>query len=84
MVGARQSYGYLFSPLTDAESPASFLLKDQLWLQAVFAGLEEEKAKQEQEVVVVEGTSVGLGSCEKGEDGEKWKRRRRKRLERKK
>ena len=42
-------------------------MKDQLWFQAVFAGLEQEKAKQEQEVVEAKETSVSSGSCEKGE-----------------
>ena len=67
MIKERGNHDYLFSPLTDADSPARCLLKGLLWLQAVFAGIEEEKAKEEKEVVEANRTSVGSGSCEKGE-----------------
>ena len=60
MIKERGNQDSLFSPLTDADSPARFLLKDLLWLQAVFAGIEED-------VVELKGKSAGSGSCEKGE-----------------
>ena len=59
MTKERGNHEYLFSPLADADSPANFMLKLQPWLQVVLAGLEEEKAKQEQEVVVAEHAAVG-------------------------
>ena len=67
MTKERGNHDYIFSPLTDADSPARCLLKVLLWLQAVFAGIEEEMAKEEKEVVEANRTSVGSGSCEKGE-----------------
>ena len=59
----RGNHEYLFSQLADADNPANFLLKLQPWLQAVFAGLEEENVNQDQEVVGAKDTFVGSGSC---------------------
>ena len=69
----RGNHEYLFSPLADADSPASFLMKFQPWLQATFASLRKEKVEDVQEVAVASDELVGSG---KGGKDEKVKRGR--------
>ena len=69
----RGNHEYLLSPLADADSPASFLMRFQPWLQATFASLGKEKVEDDQEVAVASDELVGSG---KGGKDEKVKRGR--------
>ena len=63
MTEERDNDENLFSPLADADSPANFLLQLQPWFQAVFAGLEEDKVKQEHKILEAKGNLSGTGGC---------------------
>ena len=64
MVKERGNDAHLFSPLADADSLANFFLKLQRWPQAVFAGLEEDKVKQDQKILGTKGKLSGTGGCD--------------------